>query len=285
MKKFECILCNYETVVLCNYKRHCNSNRHNKLHNKEYTCVICSKIYYNRSSLWNHNKKCKSKLELLTENTNEKINTIKEELKEEMITIKETITQHTDELNHVKDELKDEIHQVKTELKEDIHSAVENVKPIHNHFNLNIFLNEECKNALNWDEFVKHLKITFDVDASSTDNVSRMICNGINELGIYKRPIHCTDAKRKKLYIKNDNVWDNDKIKTILPLTGNKLQQQIGIRINEWKTENNLDDGSDIVLNTTNKNYAPINYNKCINQIVKTTVIPKGQSDDLILES
>jgi hypothetical protein len=273
MKKFECIQCDYETQVLCNYKRHCNTSRHNKLHNNVFLCNICGKNYNNRTSLWYHHKKCKSQLEILNENTNEKIKKIEETITintEELTNIKETITTNTEEL-------KDEIHQVKT--------SVENVKPIHNHFNLNIFLNEQCKNALNWDEFIKHLQITFDVDANITDNVSRMICNGINELGIYKRPIHCTDAKRKKLYIKNDNVWDNDKAQTILPLTGNKLQQQIGIRINEWKTENNLEDGSDVVLNTTNKNYSPINYNKCINQIVKTSVIPKDHSNDLTVES
>lgn len=272
MELFECIPCNYDTRILCNYKRHCISNKHNKIFNKEFTCSICNKIYYNRSSLWHHNKKCKSQLEILTKNTKEEISNIKDEFKYELTTIKETITQNTDEL-------KEELQQVKT--------AMENVKPIHNHFNLNIFLNEKCKNALNWDDFIKNLEITFDVDATMTENISRMLCNGINELGLYDRPIHCTDAKRKKLYIKKNNEWNKDK--TTISKTTNKLQQRFNDLITTWEEENpNWRENEEQMMEYVqlmNKLGEEINESKCINKIIKTSVIPKDHSIDLIEES
>lgn len=285
MDIYNCELCNFKTKYLSNYKKHCNTSKHNKLHNNEYTCNICNKLYYNRSSLWYHYRICKSELEKI----NEQISSIKQTIttnQEQMTSIKETITSNQEEMSSIKetittntDELKHEIHEVKT--------AVEKVNPIHNHFNLNIFLNEKCKDALNWDDFVKTLQITFNMDTSMTENISRMICNGINELGIYDRPIHCTDAKRKKLYIKNNNTWNKDE--TTIPKTASKLQHKFNELINEWEIKNpNWREDEDKMMEYVqlmNKLGEEINYHKCKNQIVKTTVIPKDYSNDLTLES
>jgi hypothetical protein len=282
MTVYSCVLCEYKTPIMRNFDRHCSSIRHNKLHNIYYKCPICNKEYKNKSSLWYHNKKCKIQLDLL-----------KEEFKTELTEIKETITHNNDELNEIKEAIvhnNDKISDMKEEIsdmKEELSDKIENNKPIHNHFNLNIFLNEKCKNALNWDDFIKNLEITFDVDSSMTENISRMICSGINELGIYNRPIHCTDAKRKKLYIKNNNEWNNDQ--STIPKTSNKLQQRFNTVITEWERKNpNWREDEDKMMEYVqlmNKLGEEIKYNKCINQIVKTTVIPKDQSNDLTLES
>lgn len=299
MTIYTCLLCEYKTTTTRNFNRHCTSIRHNKLHNIYYKCQICSKEYKNRSSLWHHNKKCKFELDLLKEQFKTELSQIKETItnnNEELTEIKETITQNKDE---IKDEIKELISQnnekIKTEIsvmKEELSDKIENNKPIHNHFNLNIFLNEKCKNALNWDDFIKNLEITFDVNTSMTENISRMICDGINELGLYDRPIHCTDAKRKKLYIKNNNEWNN-KDKTSIPKTGNRIQKRFNMVITEWERMNpdwrEDEDKMMEYVQLMNKLGEEIKYNKCINQIVKTSVIPKGQSedqsDDLTIES
>ncbi len=288
--EYNCELCKYNTKYISNYKRHCITSRHNKLHNNEFVCIICNKVYHNRTSLWYHHKKCKIELDILKEQFKTELTEIKEtistnneeikdELKLEINEIKEAIVHNNDKISDIKTEISD--------MKDELSDKIENNKPIHNHFNLNIFLNDKCKNALNWDDFVKNLEITFDVDSSMTENISRMICNGINELGIYDRPIHCTDAKRKKLYIKNNNEWNNDQ--TTIPKTSNKLQQRFNTVITEWERKNpdwrEDEDKMMEYVQMMNRLGEEIKYNKCINQIVKTTVIPKNQSEDLTLES
>ena len=84
-----------------------------------------------------------------------------------------------------------------------------------NTFNLNIFLNEKCKDALNMSEFIDTLKITLeDLLFSKTNGISRgvtdVMIKGLKQLDIYKRPIHCTDAKRDIMYIKDEDRWHKD---------------------------------------------------------------------------
>ena len=116
----------------------------------------------------------------------------------------------------------------------------------HNHmsikqkFNLNVFLNEQCKDALNIGDFINSLQITLD-DLSVTrektleDSVENIFLRGLKELDIYKRPIHCTDHKRDVMYIKDEEKWEKDE--------GNiKLKDTIGVisrkqikKLKEWK--------------------------------------------------
>jgi hypothetical protein len=84
-----------------------------------------------------------------------------------------------------------------------------------NHFNLNVFLNEHCKDAVNLHTFLNDLVITVE-DYEQTgkigyvENISRILINGLKQLDVYKRPIHCTDIKRETIYIKENDKWDKD---------------------------------------------------------------------------
>ena len=77
-------------------------------------------------------------------------------------------------------------------------------------FNLNIFLNDSCKDALNWSDFINTLNFH---DTNNIDDIARLICDELYAIGIYKRPIHCLDVKRKKICIKNKNVWEHNVVK------------------------------------------------------------------------
>jgi hypothetical protein len=83
-------------------------------------------------------------------------------------------------------------------------------------FNLNIFLNDTCKDALNWSEFINTLNIH---DTQNIDDIAQLICDELYNIGIYKRPIHCLDVKRKKICIKNQNVWEHNLIKVCDTIT------------------------------------------------------------------
>jgi hypothetical protein len=84
-----------------------------------------------------------------------------------------------------------------------------------NQFNLNVFLNEDCKDAINFSEFIENIKITFEdlehqAEVGYINGVSKLFIENLRDLGTHKRPIHCTDKKRKTIYIKENNEWDKE---------------------------------------------------------------------------
>ena len=116
----------------------------------------------------------------------------------------------------------------------------------HNHmsikqkFNLNVFLNEQCKDALNIGDFINSLQITLD-DLSVTrektleDSVENIFLRGLKELDIYKRPIHCTDNKRDVMYIKDEEKWEKDEGNIKLKDTIGAISRKQIKKLKEWK--------------------------------------------------
>jgi hypothetical protein len=116
----------------------------------------------------------------------------------------------------------------------------------HNHmsikqkFNLNVFLNEQCKDALNIGDFINSLQITLD-DLSVTrektleDSVENIFLRGLKELDIYKRPIHCTDHKRDVMYIKDEEKWEKDEGNIKLKDTIGAISRKQIKKLKEWK--------------------------------------------------
>ena len=112
-----------------------------------------------------------------------------------------------------------------------------------NQFNIQMFLNEHCKNAMNLTDFIDSLPITAATYDSTIENgltktLTNMITNGLSKLDILERPIHCTDAARKTLYVKEANTWEKD-IELIRMLLGIKtLARKQRMMINKWQDAN-----------------------------------------------
>jgi hypothetical protein len=110
-----------------------------------------------------------------------------------------------------------------------------------NNFNLNVFLNETCKDALNLTDFVSSLQVKLkDLEETAkigyTEGVSRIFINGLNELEVNMRPIHCSDAKRETLYIKNNDEWTKeDPEKTNITKAVKKVSNKNIQQIFEWQ--------------------------------------------------
>ena len=119
----------------------------------------------------------------------------------------------------------------------------------HNHmsikqkFNLNVFLNEQCKDALNIGDFINSLQITLD-DLSVTrektleDSVENIFLRGLKELDIYKRPIHCTDIKRDTMYIKDEDKWYKDDNHEMMKNTIVKIADKERTALQQWAIDN-----------------------------------------------
>jgi hypothetical protein len=112
-----------------------------------------------------------------------------------------------------------------------------------NNFNLNVFLNEYCKDALNISDFIDSLKITLeDLLFSKTNGISRGITDvmikGLKELDIHKRPIHCTDIKRDIMYIKDEDKWSKDENHEMMKNTIVKIADKERTALQQWAIDN-----------------------------------------------
>lgn len=110
-------------------------------------------------------------------------------------------------------------------------------------FNLNIFLNEQCKNAMNLIDFVKNIKLQMEDlllhnKVGYADAISAIFNKEINKLDLTMRPLHCTDAKREIIYVKNENKWQHDEANAIAEKAIETLTNRNYMQIKQWKEDN-----------------------------------------------
>jgi hypothetical protein len=110
-------------------------------------------------------------------------------------------------------------------------------------FNIQMFLNDHCKNAMNLTDFIDTLPITAETYDSTIDNgltktITNMITNGLSQLDILERPIHCTDASRKTLYVKEDNIWEKDNELVRILLGIRQIASKQRTLITKWRDVN-----------------------------------------------
>jgi hypothetical protein len=209
--KFFCEKCRFISSNKKDYTRHLSTDKHKILTNPNkkpqktpydnqcYFC-ICGKKYKHISSLCAHKKKCNYK--------NENSETIEAcENKEKNENDKELIKILIKENNEMKN------------LILDVCKNKANINIINTNnsktFNLNLFLNEQCKDAMNIMDFVESLKIQFsDLEnvgkLGYIEGISNIIVKNLKALDIHKRPIHCSDSKRETIYVKDENKWEKE---------------------------------------------------------------------------
>ena len=211
IKKYEqytCDLCDFICYKKSNYETHLLSSKHKnrvKLSNFEkqpcnqFICENCNKTYKARNSLWYHIKKCHS----VDDETN---NTKNEPTDKELIMI----------LMKENSEMKNLVLEVCQKIQPN--NIINNNTTTNSHnktFNLNVFLNEECKDAMNIMDFVDSLKIQLsDLEnvgkLGFVDGISNIIVKNLKAMDTNKRPVHCSDSKREVMYVKDDNKWEKD---------------------------------------------------------------------------
>jgi hypothetical protein len=221
---FKCEKCEYSTINKQSYERHIISVKHED--NKKYICE-CGKKYKHRQSLYNHKRKCE-------------IN-INEEMNNENIKITPQMFYNLIEQNN---ELHKKIIEIVSTNGTENNTFIINNSGNNTTFNLNFFLNEKCKNALNMSDFVNSCKIELsDLEETGelgyVEGISRILIKNLEELGLDFRPMHCSDIKREILYIKDNDVWvkentNQEKIKNVIREISNKNFKQIY----EWQKIN-----------------------------------------------
>lgn len=186
----------------------------------EHKCSECNIIYASRVGLWKHNKKCPNKCPIAPENIitiveKPQINPSMMSNIIEIIKQNQEFKEHTQELQSILLEQNNKIMGLMHKESVITHITNNNNNTMNNQFNINVFLNEKCKDALNISDFVDSLQIDFnDLEYVGTngyvEGITKIILEGLDQLEVHKRPIHCTDKKRETLYIKDNDVWEKD---------------------------------------------------------------------------
>jgi hypothetical protein len=302
-KKFLCEICDYSTSKISDYNKHLLTTKHintTKYNNvvaknaKEYKCE-CGKQYNHRSSLFNHQKICKNRnVPILLDESNicQEVSTLETDNNNNNNMVQLLIKENSDFKNMIMELVKNN-----SDLQKQMIDVCQKIQPgtinnINSHnktFNLQVFLNEECKNAMNMSEFINSLQLKL----SDLENIGKIgyiegmtniIIKQLNGTDTYIRPVHCSDLKREILYIKEENKWekegpDNKKMKNAL----RHIEQKNFKMLNEWQakhphfkecTSSENDTYLQIVSNATNGTAE--NMNKVIKKVLKNVVIEKN---------
>ena len=228
--KFYCKKCDYNCFKKYNYDRHILTAKHLKTtkneqneQNTNYRCNNCTKIYKDRAGLWRHNKKCL----IENNNSNNEFKILTNLVVEVINQNKELINQNNDFQKQNQELQKNVIEVIKNGTNNTINNNSHNKT-----FNLQVFLNETCKDAMNIMDFVDSIKIQLsDIESIGqlgfVNGMSKLIIKHLNALDENMRPVHCNDPKRDSLYVKNANVWekedpDNKKIKKAIKYISHK---------------------------------------------------------------
>lgn len=217
---FQCNKCCYITKCSEDYEKHLSSKKHKSNNGEQsnniindYSCKKCNKYYANRQSLWRHSKKCTYIDEY------EDIHPIEDN--ESIVVNKNTFIELLKQNNEFKDFILEQNKEFNNRFLEQNNKIIELsqkeniVYNTTNHFNLNFFLYEKCKDAINMKEFIESIKLDFeDLEYVGchgyVDGITKIFIDELKQLDLYKRPIHCTDLKREIIHIKEDNEWVKD---------------------------------------------------------------------------
>jgi hypothetical protein len=282
-KNFCCKNCEYITDKKYNYEKHLLTTKHKNSmfgnekvakssKNETFECQNCNKEYKDYSGLWRHKKKCDGQLN-----------------KELDINDKDSIIMHLLKQNS---ELQQSL--VAMSKEKQIMNNCNNTNNSYNKtFNLQVFLNETCKDALNIQDFVSSIQFNLE-DLENTgrkgyiDGISNIILKNLNRLEQYLRPIHCSDYKREVLYIKDNNKWEKEcETKPILTNAIKVIANGNIKQIKEWRDKNPDCTDPDskknnlylkIVsnsMNGTTEEESQKNLSKIISNVAKEVIIDK----------
>lgn len=284
-KKYRCCICDYNTSRYSQYIRHVGTDKHKKITlsssqlikqvQNSFLCE-CGNMYLYKSGLCKHKKKCEH---------NKKSNCKNFKSSEEIFI---TLIKDNQEFKQMLIDQNNKILELTSSKNTTVITNTTN-----NNFNLQMFLNVQCKDALNITEFIESLQPKIE-DLETTgrlgyvEGISKIFLNGLEGLDINKRPIHCSDQKRETIYIKDNNVWEKEsenreKLKLAIKTVASKNIKQIPVWQKKYpdcfnSSSKKNDQYLRIVSNSMNgltPEETQKNYDKIISKLAKEVVIQK----------
>jgi hypothetical protein len=218
--KFYCDFCDYGCCKRSSWLQHLSTAKHDKAKvglwsaNKIYACEICGIVFKHQSSYCRHKKKCSHK-------KNESVNLTNAILDKDLIVM--LVKQNTELMDLLKNSSTNQANHNTNSLNNNSNNKT---------FNLQFFLNETCKDAMNIMDFVESIKLQMSDlekigEIGYTQGISNIITTNLKALDVTQRPVHCTDKKRETMYIKDEDKWEkedeqNTKLKKLIRHVENK---------------------------------------------------------------
>ena len=212
---FYCKMCSFNTSNKKDFNRHNITKKHivnvfqsesiEKTQKNPYECN-CGKTYKDNSGLWRHKKKCLFEDKEIEENSQSN----------EIHELKEIMKYLMKENSEMKNMMMDQHTSTQNMMMEVIKTGTHNTNNSHNKtFNLQFFLNETCKDAMNITDFVNSIQLQLSDlekvgELGYVDGISNIIIKNLKQLDVSKRPVHCTDKKREVLYVKDEDKWEKE---------------------------------------------------------------------------
>jgi hypothetical protein len=261
--KYNCNICNYNTSHKSHYNSHLLSLKHEKrlkgykkiqsaenaadlkISNKQYICDVCNKSYLYHSGLWRHKKLCNNQLTLQT-------------IMNEVTQLKSLIqTQNQIIIANNNQTQNDKPQQITN-----IHGNQNNT-----YKNTMVFLNTDCKNAINMTDFIENFEIgveelDFIKNQGYAKTISNLFIKTLNNYSAYERPIHCTDIKRSVIFVKDNDTWfTKEEGKQTITKAIEDVQKKAIQAIPEWENH---------YTPKMKKDYLDDNYMKVVNVVTRT---------------
>jgi len=221
--RFSCIVCDYNCNKQSEWNKHVLTSKHKNRtspgileqeisESKGFVCKHCNKQYAARNSLWYHEAKCSNvcKNEIITDTS------IMLQLIKQNDDFKNLLIEQHKSMIEQNTKVFDSHNQILEICKQNTSSIINsNINSNNKTFNLQVFLLEDCKDAMNLSDFSESIKIQLaDVEAVGelgyVNGISKLIISNLKSLDVTKRPLHCTDEKREIIYIKECGVWTKD---------------------------------------------------------------------------
>ena len=294
--EFFCETCDYRCFKKQHLEQHYNTIKHkilkgNRMETKNNDTTIrcgCGKTYRNRSGMWKHTKICNVKSQ------DDDTHVLSNLVKELIINTKELSKQNQESQQQNKELINQnqELQKHVLEITKTTNAVINNNNTTTNNnqkFNINVFLNETCKDAINFSDFIKNIQITYEdlennAQLGFVNGISKIFLDNLKQLDINERPIHCTDVKRETMYIKDENTWtkqpDDEKLQKAIQTVSYRSMGKLA----EWKQENpdykdcNSEFSQkclDIQRQTLAGSDRPVYYPKVIHALARETIVDK----------
>jgi len=312
-KEFICELCDFKCYKNSNYLKHLETLKHKNQHNinqnqqnsfqeTTFNCN-CGKIYKERSGLWRHKKICSYKEEPNQLKKEDKEEFMLSLIKNEIATIVNNQIVSTNESNKQNLEFQQQMFTQIMEFMKNSNNNINNGQITNNNnnynqFNLQVYLNETCKNAMTINQFLDYLEPTVEELETTAylgyvEGISRIIMRGFKNLEEHELPFHCTDLKREHIYVKNpDEEWVEEKDEKPLLLRFIKeVARKNFNNVAEWQKKNPNwasyhSKQNDMFMKILNNSMSggteeeqQANYEKIMKNIMKNTVIDRSKKN------
>ena len=268
-EKFYCEKCDYTCFKKSNWEKHLETSKHsgNKKKTKNVAvCELCDYTCCKQSLMDKHKMTNKHKLRSIRDagSITSSVDDSQPFLPSENVTLEKLpnllptdfmtmISQLLNQNNELKNLIIEQAAEHKKDTLEIVNKVIENSKPSNTtittnnnnnqKFNINVFLNEQCKNAMNFSDFIKNIEVSREdlennAQLGFVGGISKIFLDNLRQLSINERPIHCTDLKRETMYIKDDDKWTKETGPAKLNSAIQTMTQKSTRTLLDWKKEN-----------------------------------------------